>query len=223
MDFYSWQDRIRSENGPKGASVRLVLLTLVSWMNKRQTFCWPSQKLIGVRSDLERTSVNRNLKEAERQGWIVTSNCFPDASRAKGKVYSAAINGRPIMQLPPRGYSKSEHSPSHKLSDPVANRNTNTYRYSPSKYEKNSNDLASKITKGGFKKLLGHDSGQEEERSSSDQKKTKALMLAISMGAGEPREAIGFLGNSFDLADAKRLWNAAEALRNEMSQDAPIG
>lgn len=43
-------------------------------------------------------------------------------------------------------------------------------------------------------------------------------MLAISIGAARPKDAIRYLSGSVELSDAERLWDAAHALKRELSQ-----
>lgn len=70
VDTYRWRDAILSENGPRNATARLVLLVIGQHMKADGTGAWPSQELIARRACITDRVVRTHLEIAARHGWI---------------------------------------------------------------------------------------------------------------------------------------------------------
>lgn len=67
----AWRNAIRSEDGPSAPTTRLVLINLSFWMDAYGEGASPSQRIQAQETGLDRRSVGRQLREAERTGWVI--------------------------------------------------------------------------------------------------------------------------------------------------------
>ena len=69
MEFrYLWRDAMASKDGPE-TYIRLALFALETFMDSNAE-CYPSTRLLAERSGYSRKSVERNLRLAEKAGWL---------------------------------------------------------------------------------------------------------------------------------------------------------
>lgn len=89
-DFYwSWEDAITESDLP--ALTRLVLLTLSTFMNAKNTSAYPSQDELARCSGMSRSSVFRHLQKAEAAGFIEVSKHGFAGQKWANNEYNAVI------------------------------------------------------------------------------------------------------------------------------------
>lgn len=235
MDLYQWMDLIRSEHGPKGSNVRLVLLTLVKWMNRNRTSAWPSQQLIASCCDLDRSTVTRALKSAEKQGWVLTSkhNCqgqawkrneyqiaIPESlsktietDKAGAPAHHVTQNDQELSAGSIQGGEVSIEGGAERSKGGAGNNtnsSSNTLRESFKEYIQTQNAI-----KNGFEEVSHINDKRSASRvirpgstkpALSGDQKHHAFNLAIEMGAKSPSDVLRFTGGTLTLLDAQMLW-----------------
>ena len=72
ISIFEWRDAFTSIWGPYH-TIRLVLWTLLKFMNHKSCSCFPSIDTLAITSGLSARSVGVLLKKAEEQGWITRS------------------------------------------------------------------------------------------------------------------------------------------------------
>lgn len=60
-------------NGPKYPMGRFVLLAIADFANNRGK-AWPSVKTLAKRCSVNETTIRRNLRHLEREGWLETTS-----------------------------------------------------------------------------------------------------------------------------------------------------
>ncbi len=103
VDTYRWRDAILSENGPRNATARLVLLVIAQHMKADGSAAWPSQELIARRACVTDRVVRTHLEIAARQGWIERTRIRRDHGRNwYFTEYSATVPPAVYDRLPER-------------------------------------------------------------------------------------------------------------------------
>ena len=67
-DVFAWMRQIRDSE--LESSTRLVLLTMVTWLDNRTGTCFPSLATIASGTGLSKSTVAAHLKRAEKAGFI---------------------------------------------------------------------------------------------------------------------------------------------------------
>src|SRR5262245_5982084 len=88
----AWLNALRDPvHGPRDAGVRYVLLMLSTYMNNQGAGCFPSQAELARSLLYTERGAHKNLKAAERAGWLqVTKQGIPGKAWARNS-YVAAI------------------------------------------------------------------------------------------------------------------------------------
>lgn len=83
---WTWVDAILSQDGPKGATLRLTLLGLAKYMSRGGDSCFPSVATLAQATDLGERTIRRDLLEAIDLGWIERRH-RNDNRRGRSYVY----------------------------------------------------------------------------------------------------------------------------------------
>lgn len=137
VDTYRWRDAILSENGPRNATARLVLLTIAQHMKADGTGAWPSQELVARRACVSDRVVRTHLEIAARQGWVERVRVRREHGRNwYFTEYAAVVPPAVYGQLPERPWESdpdwrrpernSGTQPDNRKDVPVVNATTGT-------------------------------------------------------------------------------------------------
>lgn len=95
-----WLNALRDpEHGPRDAGVRYVLLMLSTYMNNHGAECFPSQAELARALLFTERGAHKNLKAAERTGWLqVTKHGIPGKAWARNSYYASIPAGIPLAE-----------------------------------------------------------------------------------------------------------------------------
>jgi hypothetical protein len=102
VESWDWRHRVASEEGPKHATTRHVLLTLSLHMGKHGDHAFPSQEHLAKRTGMSVRSVRTHLKIAEDAGWIIRVPRRPTGSPWRHHQYVAALPAALANRRAPR-------------------------------------------------------------------------------------------------------------------------
>lgn len=98
--YWSWEDAITESNLPP--LTRLVLLTLSTFMNAKNTSAYPSQDELARCSGLSRSSVYRHLQAAEAAGFIeVKKHGFAGQNWANNEYHAVIPHAQKVASERP--------------------------------------------------------------------------------------------------------------------------
>lgn len=107
---FDWERELK-KRGPKGSTIRHVLLTLATHVHRKDAECWPTVRLLAEECDLSVRSVIDQLEIAAKEGWIKKKFARNDRMKHAGQVYTLTLPSGERPSPVDRGRSGERPSP----------------------------------------------------------------------------------------------------------------
>lgn len=96
-DLFGWMRSIRDSELP--SSTRLVLLTMVTWIDNTTGTCFPSLATLAQGTGLAKSTVTTHLKRAEEAGYIRRTQRLMGRQHTS-TLYQATMPDAPALHTP---------------------------------------------------------------------------------------------------------------------------